>query len=255
MFGFRAVTDQVSVVIFSARIRRMTEGNVFILSTISWGGGGGGGAGTPSQVYGWGGTLSKVWMVGGYPGQVWMVGGGVLQPGLDEGGYPSQVWMVGGTWTGLDGGGTLGTASHHYSMGSPPPWLDGVSPPPWLDGVPPTVTGWGTPNPTMTGWGKPPPPHTNIASTCYAAGGMPLAFTQEDFLVSLFVYENSQSVNCCSMTWITSGWSVTLVVWLEVMHVAWDRWKCDYTRNVCTRVQRSALHASICLVLRKKYHC
>ena len=46
------------------------------------------------------------------------------------------------------------------------------------------MTGWATP-PTMTGWGTPhhdwmayPPPPTSIASTCYAAGGMPLAFTQ-----------------------------------------------------------------------------
>ena len=35
----------------------------------------------------------------------------------------------------------------------------------------------------MTGWGTP----TSIAGTCYAAGGMPLAFTQEDFLVYLFI--------------------------------------------------------------------
>ena len=29
-----------------------------------------------------------------------------------------------------------------------------------------------------------PPPPSSIASTCYMVGGMPLAFTQEDFLVS-----------------------------------------------------------------------
>ena len=34
----------------------------------------------------------------------------------------------------------------------------------------------------MTGWGTLPP--TSIASTCYAAGGMPLAFKQDDLLVS-----------------------------------------------------------------------
>ena len=38
--------------------------------------------------------------------------------------------------------------------------------------------------PPMTGWGTPPP--TSIASTWYAAGGMPLAFTQEDFLFFFF---------------------------------------------------------------------
>ena len=35
-----------------------------------------------------------------------------------------------------------------------------------------------------------PPPHSirqsSIASTCYPAGGMPLAFTQENFLVILY---------------------------------------------------------------------
>ena len=71
--------------------------------------------------------------------------------------------------------------------------------------LPPTRSGWGTPPgpgmgypPPDLGWGTPPdlgwctPPDLacgtpltwDIASTCYAAGGMPLAFTQEDFLVS-----------------------------------------------------------------------
>ena len=45
--------------------------------------------------------------------------------------------------------------------------------------VPPTMTGWGTPHHDWMGY----PPITSIASTCYVAGGMPLAFTQEDFLV------------------------------------------------------------------------
>ena len=61
-------------------------------------------------------------------------------------------------------------------------------------GYPPDL-GWGTPQPWMgyprgpgmgyppnLGWDTPPPP--GIGSTCYVAGGMPLAFTQEDFLVS-----------------------------------------------------------------------
>ena len=65
------------------------------------------------------------------------------------GGVPSQVWMVGGT-----------------------PARSG-----WL--------GWylGYPPPARSGWGTPPPQTISIASTCYAADGMPLAFTQEDFLV------------------------------------------------------------------------
>ena len=58
--------------------------------------------------------------------------------------------------------------------------------------------GGGTPTHTSrTRWGIPPlqdwvgyphpPPQSgdsSISSTCYAAGGMPLAFTQEDFLVA-----------------------------------------------------------------------
>ena len=53
--------------------------------------------------------------------------------------------------------------------GYPPPGLDGV-PPVWMVGVP------GYPL-TRTGWGTPPPIRQNsLVSTCYAAGGMPLAF-------------------------------------------------------------------------------
>ena len=74
--------------------------------------------------------------------------GGYPISGLGRGGTPSQVWVGGGTpypISGLGGGGT-------------PSQVGGV----------PVV---------------PPPP--GIASTCYgyAAGSMPLAFTQEDFLV------------------------------------------------------------------------
>ena len=62
--------------------------------------------------------------------------------------------------------------------------------------------GWGTPPPDMgwdtppdLGWGTPqtwdwvyPPRQISIASTSYAAGGVPLAFTQEDFLVFINYY-------------------------------------------------------------------
>ena len=89
----------------------------------------------------------------GYP----MSGGGTPCPGRPHprsgwggeraipawGGYPISGW-----------GGTLGT---------PPTEI-------W-DGVPPYLR-WGT-----------PPLQSSIASTCYAAGGVPLAFTQKDFLV------------------------------------------------------------------------
>ena len=105
------------------------------------------------------------------------------------------------------------------TWGTPPTW-DGVPPGPEM-GYPPDLR-WGTPpdlrwgypsrpgmgyTPPDLGWGNPPtprpgtksppgpktgyapgpgtgyPPPPSIASTWYAAGGMPLAFTQEDFLV------------------------------------------------------------------------
>ena len=93
-----------------------------------------------------GGTPSLGW---GYPSQIWMVGGTPARSG--GGGYPSHVWMVGGgvPWPGLDAGG-----------GVPSPGLDGGYP-----------------------WYPRPIRKSSIASTCYAAGGIPLAFTQEDFLV------------------------------------------------------------------------
>ena len=71
---------------------------------------------------------------------------------------------------------------------------------PHLDrgGIPHHRSGQGVPHP-RSGWevpgvdgggctrGTPPTPtpirQSSIASTCYPAGGMPLAFTQEDFLV------------------------------------------------------------------------
>ena len=48
-----------------------------------------------------------------------------------------------------------------------------------LDGVPPVRTGWGTPPPLRR--------QSSRASTCNTAGGMRLAFTQEDFLFFDFV--------------------------------------------------------------------
>ena len=91
---------------------------------------------------------------------------------------PSQVYMVGGTWgtpwPGLDGEGY---------PGSPQPSLDGGG----LPKVPPTITGWGTSPPWLNGVSPLP---TSIASTCYAVGIMPLAFTQEDFLVLWKIHTN-----------------------------------------------------------------
>ena len=74
-------------------------------------------------------------------------------------------------------GGTPARSGWWGYLGYPPPpqlGLDDGGTPPHQDlaRVPP-------------GMGYPPPPtrQSSIASTCYAAGGMPLAFTQEDFLV------------------------------------------------------------------------
>ena len=62
-----------------------------------------------------------------------------------------------------------------------------------MGGSPPARSGWwggtqgtGTPRPGLDGGGIPgvsPTRQSSIANTCCAAGGMPLAFTQEDFLV------------------------------------------------------------------------
>ena len=52
---------------------------------------------------------------------------------------------------------------------------------------------WGTPQPGQDGVPPPPPPpgQNSRTRTCYAAGGMPLAFTQEDCLVSFFTDTSS----------------------------------------------------------------
>ena len=187
--------------IFTARIRRMGGRYCFqfVCQSTSQGG-----RGVPQSGLG-----------GGYsiPG---LAGGGVPHPrsGLGVGGpHPRSGWGVPGVppnqvrmgypldlgWgTPLDmGQGTpldlgWGTPSPRHGQGTPWTW-DRVPPrpgtgyPPDLGrGTPPDL-GRGTPQtwdrvppPTDLGWGTPPP---GIASTCYAAGGMPLAFTQEDLLV------------------------------------------------------------------------
>ena len=88
-------------------------------------------------------------------------------------------------------------------------------------GTPSRSGGWGVPHHRSGGWGVPrvppnqvwmvggypgyPPPmrQSSIASTCYAADGVPLAFTQEDFLVmNLFPFDSSSgrsifcTINC-----------------------------------------------------------
>ena len=104
-------------------------------------------------------------------------------------------------------------------MGYPPLGLNGVLPiQDWM-GYPLSRTGLGTSScpeldmgtflPPCQGLdGEPPPPpvrrQSSKASICYAAGGMPLAFTQDDFLVYRNVHtglrqgRNQNSVSCGS---------------------------------------------------------
>ena len=132
------------------------------------------------------------------------------------GGYPIQVWMVGGVPHLRSEGGT----PHHPDLDEVPPW-DGVPPTPHLGwgtphhpdldwvpasqvwmvggtkGTPSTIQtllgyppGMGTPHPRPEMWYPPHHPELDGVSpqptrqSSYAAGGMPLAFTQEDFLVA-----------------------------------------------------------------------
>ena len=160
----------------------------------------------PHLRFGMGGTPSQVWG-GGYPisGLGWGVPHlryrGDTSARSGYGGVPRVPLPDRSRWW----GGTQGTPTIKTWLGYPPPtiktWL-GYSPP-W-DGVPPTIKTWlGYPHPGMgyppthphpwdgyppqhgTGYPPtwPPPRQSSIASTCYAAGGVPLAFTQEDFLV------------------------------------------------------------------------
>ena len=110
---------------------------------------------------------------GGYPVPgLWV--GGVPQPDLDAGGYPppGQVWMLGGTPLARSGcwGGTLARSGWEGYPGQV--WMPRVLPPP---------------HPLIR--------QSSIASTCYAAGGMPLAFTQEDFLVLILCMHTHNTFN------------------------------------------------------------
>ena len=112
---------------------------------------------------GGGGYPSQIQQAGGYPSQIQV--GGVLQPG-PGGGYPSQV-QAGGYPNG-------GVPHLRY-----PPIGPGRGVP-QLGGTPPRV-----PPPVDLCRGLPQRGGTPPSSTWYAAVGMPLAFTQEDFLVIL----------------------------------------------------------------------
>ena len=91
--------------------------------------------------------------------------GGVPQSGLGGGTHPRSG--QGGTHPRSGWG---GYPIPGLARGSPRPGT-GYSPRPGMGYPPEPGTGY-------------PPPTWDIASTCYVAGGMPLAFTQEDFLVT-----------------------------------------------------------------------
>ena len=136
-----------------------------------------------------GNIFSLFTLVGG--GLPHPAGGGYPIPGLNWG-YP--ILLMGGTPSKISMGGEYPRV---------PPTQD------WMGYPPLSRTGWATsPHPDL-GWGTPPvqdwmyplpPPvrrQISIESTCYVAGGMPLAFTQEDFLVQVSTTQDSFSFHRC----------------------------------------------------------
>ena len=116
--GHRFVCTPCSALIFTARIRRMRESNIFSLFTLA-----GVGWGVPHLRSGWGGgevTVFQVW-TGGYPIQ-----------GPDRGGIPHLKFGWGGYLILLMGGGT----PSKIRTGGIPPSAVWVTPHPVLDGVP-----------------------------------------------------------------------------------------------------------------------
>ena len=124
-----------------------------------------------------GGTPSEVQVGGRYPTQPMGVphpAKGVPHPRSQQGGTPSSLWGRGTPsqvqgWYPGPGGGYPALSRTRWGNPLPNPRLDGVLPPvqDWM---------WFPPNPPIRR-------QSSIASTCYMAGSMPLAFTQEDFLV------------------------------------------------------------------------
>ena len=114
--------------------------------------------------------------------------GGVPQSGPAWRGYPSQVQLGDTPAKSSQGVPWSGPVRQVPKMGYP--HRDGQV----RTGRYPT---WG--NPTLPGMGlsplPPPPGQDSIWSTWYAVVGMPLAFTQEDFLVFLIVVRSLRSIS------------------------------------------------------------
>ena len=130
-------------------------------------------------------------------------GGGVPLRRSRRGDTPSQV-QVGGTTSHIQGVPPFPGPGRGYPLprsrwgeypfsdllNGVPPTLGRVYPHPDLRmGTPLPAPGKGvTPHPlppSRTGWGPPIRKQSSIGGTCYAAGGMSLAFTQEDFVVCI----------------------------------------------------------------------
>ena len=137
------------------------------------------------HLQGGGGTPSEVWMGVPYLRSRW---GGDPYPSLDGRGNPipgSDGWYpIPGLDEGVPHARSEWDVRHSADGGYPHP-RSGCGVPP-----PPSTTGWGT-HLFKSGW-VPPPLPISKASTCYAVGGVPLAFTQDDFFVYLM----------CVNTWI-----------------------------------------------------
>ena len=140
----------------------MREGNIFTLCVSPHLDGGGGGHSLPRSR--WGGIPLPRSRQGGIPSQVQV---GVPLPRSRQGGIPSQV-QVGVPLLRSRQGGT------------PFPSLGGGTPT-W-EWVPPPGKGVTPHSGQVPGWGG-TPYQSSIVCTCYAVGGVPLSFTQEDFLV------------------------------------------------------------------------
>ena len=99
---------------------------------------------------------------------------------VQAGGYPIQVQM-GGTPSQVWGGTPAGVPLQSASWGTP----HRSTPLSASQGGYPGYSPTGVPlHPgQIPGWGGGTPYRSSIACTCYTAVGMPLAFTQEDFLV------------------------------------------------------------------------
>ena len=173
----------------TARIRKMREGNIFSLFTL------GGGGNSIS-------ALDRGYPIPGLGEQ----GGLYPIPGLDRGGTLSQVWMGRGyPIPGLDGEGVPHCTSG-WGVPHPRSGQGGTPSQVWM-GVPHPRSGRGLPH--FADWGTQGTPLSrpgtegtrgtplvSKASTCYATGGVPLAFTQEDFLFCVIVFIRLHKNTC-----------------------------------------------------------